>query len=436
VASLRRLALAASVLALGALLAAPRRAALSPRALPSLRLPEISLGRRPPAPEGPRGNGERSLADGALYLGAVPARGVLRLGDAAPGQGVPGVTLWPPAPLWPSVRGGVLHLEHGLLAPTTSYRLDLAWPDGSTRSVAFDTLPLHEVIARGPGAGRIDPLAPVWARFGVDVDKGSVEASFRLEPPAPGTFSWPDDRTLQFRPERPLSYGALHRASVAGRARDGAPILPASWTFRPLIPPPLRVTPGEGAPVVFTFDDGTHDMQQAWGLLALLRQHEVKAILFPTGRWARAHPDYIERALQDGHRLCNHSETHARLPRLTDAQITQEIRGGAGHGSCDLLRPPSMDLSKRVEHIASSLGYRIYLWDADSRDWEGLYPEDIANRVLARVKPHAVLLFHMHAWGTLEALPVLFSRLREEGYKLTHEGAQGTPPVPSEGPPE
>ncbi|MCS6899681.1 MAG: polysaccharide deacetylase family protein [Myxococcales bacterium] len=435
VAWLRRLALAASVLVLAVLLAVLPRTA-SPRSSLPLQFPEISLTRRTLAPTGPQGNGERSFADGSLYLGSFPARGALPLESLTPGQGIPGITLWPPAPLWPLLREGALHLEHGLLAPTTSYRLDLAWHDGTTQSITFDTLPLYEVIARGPEAGRIDPRTPVWARFGVDVDRASVEANFRLEPPAAGSFSWLDNRTVLFQPQQPLAYGVLHRAFVAGSALDGTPLSPTSWVFRPLIPPPLRVTPGQGAPVVFTFDDGTHDMQQAWSLLSLLRQYEVKAILFPTGRWARAHPDYIERALHDGHRLCNHSETHARLPRLTDEQIAQEILGGAGHGSCDLFRPPSMDLSKRVEKIAASLGYRIYLWDVDSRDWEGLYPEDITHRILARVKPHAVLLFHMHAWGTLEALPPLFARLRSEGYLLTYEGVRGLPKKPSEGPQE
>jgi len=435
VASLRRPALAALVLALGGLAAVPRRAASERRAMPRLAIPDISLAPLRPPPEGPPGQGERSEPEGTLYLGAMPARGALSLGVVEPGLGPPGVTLWPPAPVWPSVRDGVVQIEHGLLAPTTSYRLDLAWADGRSWRVRFETQPLHEVIERGPGAGRIDPSSPIWARFGVAVDQASVEAAFHMEPPVEGAFRWLDDRTVQLQPARPLSYGTLHRATVGGRGRDGVPLRPSTWAFRPLIPPPMKVTPGEGAPAVFTFDDGTHDMQQAWGLLELLRKHEVKAILFPTGRWARSHPEYIARALQDGHRLCNHSETHARLPRLTDAQIEQEIRGGAGHGSCDLLRPPSMDLSKRVERIAAALGYRIYLWDADSRDWEGLPPEDIVNRILARVKPGAVLLFHMHASGTLEALPPLFERLRAAGYRLTHEGARGSPQGPADGEP-
>jgi hypothetical protein len=251
VASLRRPALAALVLALGGLAAVPRRTASERRAVPRLAIPDISLAPLRPPPEGPPGQGERSEPGGTLYLGAMSARGALSLGVVEPGVGPPGVTLWPPAPVWPSVRDGVVQIEHGLLAPTTSYRLDLAWPDGRSWQVRFETRPLYEVIERGPGAGRIDPSSPVWARFGVDVDRASVEAAFRMEPPVEGAFRWLDDRTVQLQPARPLSYGTLHRATVGGRGRDGAPLRPSTWAFRPLIPPPMgrrRCSPSTTAP--------------------------------------------------------------------------------------------------------------------------------------------------------------------------------------------
>jgi peptidoglycan/xylan/chitin deacetylase (PgdA/CDA1 family) len=414
--------------------AAARRGPRSPLAPILLPLPEPTaspVASSPLAAHEP-GRGERSGADQVLHLGLQSPRGVLDLGALPAGHGAPGLTLWPPAPLWPSSRGGRLLIEHGLLAPSSSYRLDLAWADGTSWTTRFDTAPLPELLARGPAAERVDPASPVWFRFGAEVNPASVEAAFRMEPPVSGSFRWDSPTAGRFLPSRHLSYGTLYRVTLGGQTRDGAPLLEASWSFRPLIPPPARVAPGEGAPAVFTFDDGTNDMPQAWELLDLLRKHEVKAILFPTGRWARAHPDFIERALQDGHRLCNHSDTHARLPLLPDEPLRREILRGAGHGSCDLLRPPSMALSKRVEQAAAALGYRIFLWDVDSRDWEGLYAEDIINRVLARMRPGAVLLFHMHGAHTLEALPRLFQRLRAEGYSLTHEGADRIPGLPGE----
>jgi peptidoglycan/xylan/chitin deacetylase (PgdA/CDA1 family) len=322
----------------------------------------------------------------------------------------------------------VLTIEHSPLEPATRHELGLSWGRGEVR-VRFSTRPVARAISRGPGVGRIAVTAPVWAHFGCDVDRAAVEASWRLEPPSAGVFEWVDDRTVRFLPER-LRIGTLYQATVGGKTATGEPLDEVRWSFRTLIPPPTRVVPGEGAPVVLTFDDGVRDTSQAVKLLDLLEKWRVKAILFPVGQWARRNPGLIERARREGHRICNHSDTHPNLSLLTDEVMRGEILRGAGRGECDLLRPPSMGTSPRVERMAASLGYRIYLWDVDSRDWEGLEAEDITNRIMARVRPGAVVLLHMHGAHTLEALPGLVQALEKAGYRPTYEGARGSPTPP------
>ncbi len=433
----RRGALAALVLAGGAIAsqarpATVRRAVRAPRldpsalvAAPSAAAPVVSPEPHEDPPFGV--SGERSADDGSWWLGVQPARGSLALPvPGAEPAGAVALTLWPPAAVWPSGRQGALWVEHGPLAPGVTYRLDVAWPGGETRHARFVTAPLREVIARGPEVGRVDPRAAIWARLGADVDRASVEASFRLTPPVRGRIEWPDEHTVRLVPDERLPWGELFRVEVGGTTSDGWPLRTAVWKFRTLIPPPAEVIPGNGAPVALTFDDGTDDVPQAWRLLDLLQRHEVRAILFPTGAWARKHPLYLERARREGHRVCNHTATHAHLSDLPDDRIETEILGGAGHGECDLLRPPAMATSERVERVAARLGYRMFLWHVDSRDWEGLPAEDIVNRVLARVRPGAVVLFHMHAMGTLDALPRLVIALRTAGYRLTYEGADDT----------
>jgi peptidoglycan/xylan/chitin deacetylase (PgdA/CDA1 family) len=329
--------------------------------------------------------------------------------------------------------GGLLTVEHSPLEPATRYVLDLGWVGGAGARVRFVTRPERRAIRRGPGVGRIDLTAPVWAHFGCEVDRAAVEASWRIEPSVPGAFEWTDDRTVRFVPAR-LRLGTLYQVAVGGKTPQGEALDEVRWSFRTLIPPPTRIVPGEGAPIVLTFDDGVRNPSQAVKLLDLLETLRVKAILFPVGQWARRYPDLVSRARREGHRICNHSDTHANLSLLTDEVMRGEILRGAGRGECDLLRPPSMGTSPRVERMAASLGYRVYLWDVDSRDWEGLEAEDITNRILSRVRPGAVVLLHMHGAHTLEALPGLVAALEKAGYRPTHEGASGSP-TPPEGSP-
>ncbi|MBK8259001.1 MAG: polysaccharide deacetylase family protein [Polyangiaceae bacterium] len=158
------------------------------------------------------------------------------------------------------------------------------------------------------------------------------------------------------------------------------------------------------------------------------------AIFFPTGKWAETHPRLVERMVSEGHRICNHTYSHPNLkaPNLSDADVIREIKMGAGAGQCSLFRPPMRATDARVERIVRELGYMLYLWDIDSRDWEGIPAEDMVNRVLRRAYPGAVVLFHLHAPETPKALPILIKKLRKAGYVIGEgDGDAGAPNAPN-----
>lgn len=54
----------------------------------------------------------------------------------------------------------------------------------------------------------------------------------------------------------------------------------------------------------------------------------------------------------------------------------------------------------------------------DSLDWKDLKAEDIVTRVLKRVQPGSVMLFHNGAKNTPAALPQIIEKLQAEGYKI------------------
>jgi len=112
---------------------------------------------------------------------------------------------------------------------------------------------------------------------------------------------------------------------------------------------------------------------------------------------------------------------------MTEARIREEIEGGATDGDCKLFRPPLMGYDGRVERVASELGYELYLWDIDSRDWEGAPADDVTHAVLRGARPDAVVLFHIHANSTFSALPSLAQQLRAAGYVLSWDPADAVP---------
>ena len=56
--------------------------------------------------------------------------------------------------------------------------------------------------------------------------------------------------------------------------------------------------------------------------------------------------------------------------------------------------------------------------NVDSLDWKNPSPEDIQKRVLDRVKPGSIVLFHNAAVNTPAALPGIIEELLKDGYKL------------------
>lgn len=275
-----------------------------------------------------------------------------------------------------------------------------------------------------PGVERILPAgervaidAPLLIRFDGPVPESLRENSLSIEPAPSVAPRFVDDRTLELRPDRWRS-GTVYSVNVALGGHDLA-----RAGFRTLVPPPKSVQPGDGARIVLTFDDGPQDRRQATQLLDLLKSLQIKALFFPSGRWLKKRPDFAERARLEGHRICNHTLSHINLTDsfITERRIRFEIANGATDGECRLFRPPLLGVDKRVERIAHELGFEIFLWDVDSRDWEGAPAEDIANRVLSLAHPNAIVLFHMHAKATFEALPFIAARLREAGYVLSHD---------------
>jgi len=169
--------------------------------------------------------------------------------------------------------------------------------------------------------------------------------------------------------------------------------------------------------VTLTFDDGG---PAAASILNTLGAYHLKAIFFPTGIWAKAHPDLVKRMINEGHLVGDHTYSHANLTLLSADQIRAEIAGG-NVGNTDLLRPPYDAFNAQVTSIAASMGFRLYLWNVDPRDWAKNYPggdRDIVDAVTSHAFPGAVVILHMEGSNTALALPIIIQKLEAAGYTI------------------
>ncbi|WP_412753685.1 polysaccharide deacetylase family protein [Krasilnikovia sp. M28-CT-15] len=176
--------------------------------------------------------------------------------------------------------------------------------------------------------------------------------------------------------------------------------------------------------VALTFDDGPHPRYTPQ-VLNLLRKYHVKATFCIVGDNAARYPKLVRRIRAEGHRLCNHTRSHANMARLSNSaarrQITkaqQQIRAAAGV-SPTVFRFPYGSSSARVRAIVRSCGLRNLGWTVDTRDWERPSARTITARVLRGARPGAVVLMHDGGGNrshTVASLDSTIRQLQRKGY--------------------
>jgi peptidoglycan/xylan/chitin deacetylase (PgdA/CDA1 family) len=179
--------------------------------------------------------------------------------------------------------------------------------------------------------------------------------------------------------------------------------------------------------VCLTIDDGPNTATTK-ALLRILKEKRVKATFFLLGRRAQEHRDLVRAIVADGHEIGNHTMDHNRLSGLDPQEIMNELELGrdalqrASGVKVTLFRPPGGAMTEDVYRVAGELGYTTVLWTDTANDWYRQPPSQIADRILARVRPGSIIVIHDGKPDVLAALPRIIDSLRQQGYKFKMAG--------------
>jgi peptidoglycan/xylan/chitin deacetylase (PgdA/CDA1 family) len=178
-------------------------------------------------------------------------------------------------------------------------------------------------------------------------------------------------------------------------------------------PAAIRACQFSGPEVWLTFDDSVKG-----NIVQILGEHDVRGIFFPTGSFARRYPAEVAKAIDAGHLVGNHSDTHPRLTALSDSAVLAEIDGGVrGTETPGLLRPPYGAYDARIVDLAASRGYRLCTWTVASGDSGGASAAQIIANA-AKLRSGGVFILHPNAAHTAEALPGVIAAIRANGLTL------------------
>ncbi len=269
---------------------------------------------------------------------------------------------------------------------------------------------IWSVLGRRYGAGAPQALEKIPTNQDVDFE-GEGEILRVEDNPAPGSRSFEiDPQTGDIDDE---TYTVLPTTYVIRRAG--------------LVPHTLALT----------FDDGP-DPQWTPQILEILKEKNVKATFFIIGANAEANPGLIQRILDDGNEIGNHTFTHPNLAETSNAadsvelNATQRLFQALTGRSMRLFRPPYLGDAEPVTEeeiipveIAQNQGYITVGVHVDPSDWEKPTLPEMMQRVFKEVNdPNPefrgnIILLHDSGGDrsqTVALLPELIDQLRAHGY--------------------
>lgn len=178
--------------------------------------------------------------------------------------------------------------------------------------------------------------------------------------------------------------------------------------------------------IALTFDDGPHPEVTA-EVLAILKQHAIKATFFVSGENVEQFPDVARRIVSEGHAVGNRGwhqglETGKAVNPVREIDDTTDLIEEITGAKTELFRPAGGRLESKLIAHAKRQEYAITLWSADSQDALVAAPILLDN-VLRNAQPGRIVLLHdglskNGPSATVQALPQLITALQQQGYQF------------------
>ncbi|WP_018923381.1 delta-lactam-biosynthetic de-N-acetylase [Salsuginibacillus kocurii] len=178
--------------------------------------------------------------------------------------------------------------------------------------------------------------------------------------------------------------------------------------------------------IYLTFDNG-YENGYTEDVLDVLKEKNVPAAFFVTGHYISEEGELIQRMVDEGHTVGNHSWHHPSLPEVSDERLKREL-GEIDEYYQDLtgdkegvkyVRPPRGTFNERTLRMIEELGYTTIFWSFAYVDWniDRQKGADYAyHQIMRRVHPGAVMLLHSVSSDNAEALERVITDLENDGY--------------------
>ncbi|MGN0292776.1 MAG: polysaccharide deacetylase family protein [Lachnospiraceae bacterium] len=172
--------------------------------------------------------------------------------------------------------------------------------------------------------------------------------------------------------------------------------------------------------IALTFDDGPHPV---WTekLLDGLKERGIRATFFVIGKSAEEYPELVQRMVDEGNQVGNHTYSHVQLTACSEASALEEIRKtqeviyqASGFRTC-YIRPPFGSWNEKLQEETS---LEAVLWDVDPYDWKVQNTDAVVKSILQQTEDGSIILLHDVYETSVEAALKVADIFLEKGYRF------------------
>ncbi|MGP4108201.1 delta-lactam-biosynthetic de-N-acetylase [Virgibacillus sp. L01] len=174
-----------------------------------------------------------------------------------------------------------------------------------------------------------------------------------------------------------------------------------------------------------TFDNG-YEQGYTDEVLDVLQKENVPAAFFLTGHYVTSQPDLVQRMVDEGHIIGNHSYHHPDFTIVSKETMKKELESleqavsdVSNQKTLKYLRPPKGIFSEKTLKWANELGYIHIFWSLAFTDWKTSEQKGwkyAYENIMKQIHPGAVILLHTVSSDNAQALDKLITELKQQGY--------------------
>ncbi len=177
--------------------------------------------------------------------------------------------------------------------------------------------------------------------------------------------------------------------------------------------------------IYLTMDDGFPNETTAV-ILDILKEKDVKAVFFLTKQFVDGMPEIVQRMIDEGHQIGNHTCNHPTMPDISVEEQTAEImdlqdqlREQFGY-EMKYFRFPEGAFSERSLGLVDNLGLKTVFWSYAYNDYSEEQPpvEESFQLAVSELHPGAIYLLHANSSTNAAFLADWIDTCRSMGFEF------------------